>query len=450
MKHHDVSERAHPLHRVRRDPVGLRDRRGGTLAVVAVSIIALLAVMALCIDLAMAYTARGESQRVADSSALAGASAFIDFQDSATAVNAARDRLYEYATQNVVRNDLVDSTQVEYQILYDQRKVRVWISRTGLGTWFARFLGIPSVNVRAMAAAEASPFNNQVTAPQCVLPFTAPDLWDENTPGSDDGDDVPEPGEEWTFNPAEGDVYYPYDPTRPAEYGTYANEEGTGYGSLWRNDVVRDYGRQMYIKTAPPGQGGQGSGDGGGEMDDMVGPGNFTIWRMPNPDNNCEPQAGAEWVHINVTQCNSCPIELGESYPKETQPGNVASVKDSLQSVIDRDPDAYWDESCLGGAGCIKGSNTADPSLSDQENHLRAVENSPRVKIVAVYGPDQYLQGMTDNVVFNNFMKVFLDGGGLQPPDFAIYVRYIGPVAGSGGEDPGAGGSLNLVLRLVE
>src|SRR5947207_7220201 len=55
-----------------------RAQRRQTIALVAVSIVSLLAVSALAIDLTTLYVARGEIQRAADSAALAGAKAFVD------------------------------------------------------------------------------------------------------------------------------------------------------------------------------------------------------------------------------------------------------------------------------------------------------------------------------------------------------------------------------------
>src|SRR6266496_5978181 len=56
----------------------IRSQAGQTIALVAVSMVSLLAVAALAIDLTTLYVAKGEIQRAADSAALAGAKAFVD------------------------------------------------------------------------------------------------------------------------------------------------------------------------------------------------------------------------------------------------------------------------------------------------------------------------------------------------------------------------------------
>src|SRR5215472_14436836 len=55
-----------------------RNESGQTLMLVAVSMVSLLAIAALAVDLVSLYAARGEIQRAADATALAGAKAFVD------------------------------------------------------------------------------------------------------------------------------------------------------------------------------------------------------------------------------------------------------------------------------------------------------------------------------------------------------------------------------------
>src|SRR3954469_4843278 len=95
----------------------VRNRRGSTLALMAVLLFGMLALSALAIDLASLRDARGEAQRAADAIALAGASAFYDLpQGGATATNAATDRALTTARKNMVRGDTIyinDSTVVD-------------------------------------------------------------------------------------------------------------------------------------------------------------------------------------------------------------------------------------------------------------------------------------------------------------------------------------------------
>jgi hypothetical protein len=109
----------------------------------------------------------------------------------------------------------------------------------------------------------------------------------------------------------------------------------------------------------------------------------------------------------------------------------VASLRKPLEEIFEADPDAYWD-------------TEANQMVSELG------ESSPRVRIVPLYNPNQSLQGR-DEYVFNNFARIFLDGGGGiydDPNDFAIYARFMGVVtSGSGGPSQG---TLVRYLRLVE
>ena len=58
------------------------DQRGSVMVVVAMSMTALLAMLALGIDLGALFNARSEAQRAADAAALAGASALLEHQDA--------------------------------------------------------------------------------------------------------------------------------------------------------------------------------------------------------------------------------------------------------------------------------------------------------------------------------------------------------------------------------
>ena len=215
-------------------------RRGATLALMAIMMVALLAMIALAVDLGMAFTARSEAQRVADAAALAGGSAFLDLP-VAQAAGEAQDRAYDYALRNVVRNQPVDSSEVTVQVLPDEKKVRVWINRGGLPTWFARVLGLDEVDVGAMAAAQAV----EAGEARCLKPFAVPDVWHDADDDTDPENRWWDEGEEWVFDPEAGDRYQRFDPTADDA------DQATGYGSSWRGDT-NDYGRLVQIKVSDP------------------------------------------------------------------------------------------------------------------------------------------------------------------------------------------------------
>ncbi len=115
----------------------LNNKSGQALAMAVVFLAGVMAMGALAVDLGMAFAARGAAQRAADSAALAGAGAFLDFSQT-LASGPARDRAYEYALLNDVIGRSIDSSQVEVWVIPDSQKVRVRISARDLPAWLAR------------------------------------------------------------------------------------------------------------------------------------------------------------------------------------------------------------------------------------------------------------------------------------------------------------------------
>ena len=121
----------------------LQNRNGQAMAMAVVFMVGILAMGALAVDLTMAFTARAAAQRAADSAALAGASAFIDYPE-ASASDPAEERAYEYALSNDVIRRGIDSSQVEVWVIPDSQRVRVRVPARDLPAWFARILGVSS------------------------------------------------------------------------------------------------------------------------------------------------------------------------------------------------------------------------------------------------------------------------------------------------------------------
>jgi hypothetical protein len=426
---------------------------------VAVAAVPLLAMMALAVDVGLILTARDEAQRAADSGALGGAGVFLSINPDdqpALATSEAHAKAVEFATRNAIRNVLIDESEVTSEVLIDQQRVRVTVRREAVPTYFARILGFRTVEVSAISAAEVTLGTSTLGGPgECVLPFAMPDLWDEATGDDNPENDVPDPDEEWEWDVDDGDVYYPYDPDPDNTYGAgdgySAGFDGTGYGSDFRADLTNDYGRRIWVKLGPPGQSGQGGGGDAGGQDDMIGPGQFQLWEMPScpeSDDMGGPNGANPWIEWNIENCNPCNISINPetgTYPVETEQGNKEGAMDALAEQLDEDPNAFWDETC----NCIRGSKYGTTG-DEQADHDAAVANSERVRIVALFSPEQIpsLQGSSD-LSINNFAKIFLEGGG-EPGDFAVYARFLGPVSGNGGGEESETGSLIRYLRLVE
>jgi len=389
----------------------LGDERGGTLVLVAVVVVALFGLAALAIDVGMGYTAKGEAQRAADAGALAGASAFLEFE-ATQAVAPAEARAYDFAIQNEIRNAAVDSSEITVQVVPDSSKVRVWVERESIGTWFARLIGFDDLTVRAMAAAQAT----EAGAARCLKPIALPDMWYDFD--DDDGDRIWQDGEEWVLGSDPNDRYVPYG-------GPDGSADATGYGSEFRGPA-RDYGRQITLKAQDP------------NSEYAPNPGVFLPWRLPLDDDQ-EPctsggggggqDAGGAVYRQNLCSCNDSQIQLGTEY--EIQPGNmVGPTFQGIDEVIAKDPGAWWSDEGIQG------------SASGGDGFM-----SPRVVKLAMFDPTEIEGSGMQTIRFNNFALMFLEQQ--SNPQAPIVGRFLYYVSGEESSGPTTG-SLVRHLRLVE
>ena len=417
------------------------DQRGQVLVLAAVSMVVFVAMGALAVDLGMAFAARTAAQRAADSAALAGASAFLDYpHTSPRAIDTANARAMAFAISNDILADPIGEPQVTVWVIPDSQKVRVRIEETGLPTWFARVLNLSSLDVAAVSAAMASEGG---ASSQCLLPFAFPDLWDDMDDDNNPANEIPDGGEQWFFEtgPEASDSEV------PDRYGPFANNnlDATGFGSTFRDgknspdDIrrYRDYGRRLVLKSQEE-EGGPavGGSEGGGWTPATTGevaPGNFQMWNMPDPERGCgKGTGGADWVWWNIDNCNTCVIELGMDYP--IRPGDVESIKHPLLRLFSRDPHAHWVDDSNGGH--VAGSVRNNPE-----------QNSPLVRVVPIFSPEQNFHGQSAPIQFVNFAKIFIEPGNAEG---TIYARFLGSVSGSSRRGSTKTGSLVKHLRLVE
>lgn len=378
----------------------LREERGSALLIAAISMTALLSVVALAVDLGMLFTARSEAQRVADAAALAGAAGFIE-QPKDPAPRA-RALALDYASQNSVREEMVQLLEDDVEVDVGARRVTVTVRRAAdrgnaVGTWFARMFGVDEVDIAARATAEATPAG----AATCLMPFTIPDAWDD----ANDNES--------------------YDP------GEYYDMTETGYGSDYRNGkpafngidpdgttYVNDLGRPVVLKEGTP-------------QEAIVSSWYFP-WDVPAVDGG--PATGAARYRWNIANCNTSIVRLGEAYMVEN--GNMTGpTRQGVGALLDSDPDAYWDAS----TGTVQGSVMGD-----------AWKASDRVVNLPFFDPRDPVDPGKKPVVFNNFASFFIEG--MQGSDVIgrfLYASGIGVgTTGSGGS--AETGAMTLFVRLVE
>jgi hypothetical protein len=395
------------------------DREGQTLAVVAVSMVALLAIMSLGVDLGMAYTARAEAQRVADSAALAGASVFWETEPTAAAADA---RAREFAARNVVRNRPVDPVNdVMVWVLFDEGKVRVRIERTGLPAWFARFIGWNELTVSAVAAASVM----DTGAAECLKPWAVIDLFHVN--GT-------RPESEWD-NPPEFDRNNPAYTYAPNNSRTHedSNLTETGYGA---DDD--DFGRKMVIKAQDPND------------PNVAKPGVFLPIRLPDDPNqvDCFSGGGGAAAYRNdICGCNSNPIEIDDEIPIE--PGNmVGPTRQGIRELLNQENRTLvWREpnTVVGDDGNYLPPGVVD--ASDRSGPL--VNNSPQIVNMILIGPDQITKSGMQNVKVTNLAMFFIEGIEGSGNNERVIGRFFGPMKGTNPKGKTTSPEVKI-LRLVE
>jgi hypothetical protein len=414
----------------------IRGERGATLTLMAVLLFGMLAMGALAIDMSMLYDARGEAQRSADAVALAGASAFLEQVPVADQVDSARARALRYAQLNRIRADSLDTlnvvvtnnlysfglvrtvetNEVTLNIIPDSQKVRAWVKRDGIGTYFAHTLGVPWGHVKAMATAWAS----SAGTGKCLKPLAIPDIFNEtsndcgNSPQDCNANKLWDTGEGWDFNTDEGDTYVPFNPDAPST-------DQTGYGSEWRNDVdgiLGDQGRQITIKAQRPGE--------------AITSGFFYPWRIGE-------SSGGNDYRDNILGCNPTEVSVGDSV--DIEPGNmIGPTRQAFTDLINLDPTAVYNP------------QTGDIDNSVYGDHWR---DSPRVVPLGLFDPNliEGINGGSTPIIFNNFALFFVEGFDTEnwqgPPSQApLTGRFLHPFIGSA--DGPVFGPLVKRLSLIE
>src|SRR5207244_4809722 len=288
--------------------------RGMTLIFVGLSMLAFMSATMLALDVGNLMVARTQAQASADSGALAGATALVfnDFNDRSDTGPAKRNAIAaSTASQNRVIN--VNVSVIPADVTFpaiDQVRVNVYRTTARgnpVATCLGPMVGISTVNVGAVATAQASPAN----AETCVKPFMIPDKWDERQTGPWDPSDTFEIVDNKNNPLPNPDVYVP------------ADQPGyTGY------DMNRDKGLELVIRA--------GTGN-------NIEPSSYFSWKMPG-------DVGGSFYRDNISGCNTSVAHWGDIMVQE--PSNmVGRTSQGIDDLIANDPYAAWDMSC----NCVQG-----------------------------------------------------------------------------------------------
>lgn len=387
------------------------DERGFSMVFVGLGFMAFLAVSMLAIDVGMLMTARNQAQNSADAGALAGATALVfDNWDDRTPTGPAVQNALTTASDNKVMAKVVSVTPPDVTFPTDPAglndRVRVQVYRTSargnpVATLVAQYFGISSADISAFAVAEASSAN----AETCVLPFTIPDKWTENSDGKGVADGPWSPDSQYDIYYAKGsnqnggvalpnpDVYVP--PGKPGY---------TGY------DPAVDTGTYLTLKTNNKNQ---------------ISPSMYNPWDLPG-------STGGDDYRNNIATCNTQIVGFKQFLTPET--GNmVGPTSDGVNDLIAKDPDATWDTTCK----CVKNS---------------AFGISPRIGKIPLYDPQVYAGGQQSGKSQPQLQVVNYLGFFIDTIDSSGQVKgYITPIGGIFDASLGpATGAFPKSIRLVQ
>ena len=375
-----------------------RDDDGFSLVFVALGMMGFVGVSMLAIDVGMLMTARSQAQNSADAGALAGATAlFYNDWDDRTASGPAVQNALSASRGNKVIGETVDVQVPDVVFLPNgglNNQVQVTVYRNAargnpVATLIAKYFGISTANISAVAVAEASPADSMT----CVLPFTIPDRWNEKqTPAFDPEDSFD------LFSGKKGprlsnpDIYI-----GPADPATY-----TGY------NADRDKGTVVRLKA---------------DNDTKIASSFYYPYAIPG-------STGADDYREAISGCNTTLMQFGQTFNPE--PGNmVGPTQQGMDDLIALDPDAYWDE------GKKKVISTKHPS--------------PRVRAIPLFDPEYYAEGKENgrnaSLKFVNYLGFFIE----KMQGNEVYGR-ITPIGGlrKGNGAPAPAGAFPMAIRLVQ
>jgi Flp pilus assembly protein TadG len=165
------------------------NERGVTMILVVLAMLSMLGIIALAIDVITLYSARSETQRAADSAALAAAKMLVDMgvttDPTATVPTAAQIDAATKAAQSVAINLSIAARQVQttdVSLLFPgsgtaafsvNPKVTVTVQNANLPTFFARIWSRAALTVRATATAEGFNPSNSASIGGTAVPIIA-------------------------------------------------------------------------------------------------------------------------------------------------------------------------------------------------------------------------------------------------------------------------------------
>ncbi len=417
-----------------------RGERGQVLVILAISIFALMGLVALAVDLGYVWSVRNELQRCADAGALAGASRFIppdvgEWSDPAVQAEA-EARARDFASRDNVATSPLKPLPADNEIMVTINAVDPGVDRIRVRTqrvmplFFARVLGRANQLVFAEAVAEAREVTQNV---RCIVPWGIPLPWTSVPPGDpllfDNNDIVHMPDEgcndAWpisVYDPATHQVVEPASP---------------------RDDYLCQ-GSMIVLKVGKPST--------------TQEPGHFLALDFSKIVENCPPEvdvnSGANFYNYMIKHPCECgtKISLENPLPIDLKTGDmvgptiqaVAPVSeggDGLPdpSLMEQDKDAVWDYS----------ANMPSSPLPQYSG--KNWQNSPRVVKIPVYDPRNPPEPGKSEITPVTFAGFWIQDIYEQPKGQGTVVGRFISLSAFGESGGGTGGGPVLrILRLVK
>ncbi len=390
--------------------------KGIALYIAAAAMFALLGFIAISVDLGHLYTARADSQKIADAAALAGArEAFL--APSPNPTQAAVDAATSTARANYTPTSGSDIRLVPSNIVVNttERTVQVTVTRTAANnnpvpTFFARVFGMAAVDVTARATAEVylpSGAGSPPIGEKCVKPWFLPNQYDFDGNGPQPPRDI-----------------------LPSDIGTYIN--------IKQGDSALAWAPGQYLIATLPNSG--------------ISP------SCPECGDEASAGQGGDLYRQNISCCNRNPIWCGMSVPFDTDNGNkVGPTRQGTKCLI------HQGNGNADNAGQDILNLPIPPNgtlnITTGSDHPGGggltVSDSESLVIVPMFDPDTNPIGSGQSTVtVDGFMQIFIKK--VDNPQSTVYAYIIQvinctPSGGSGGGGTPVSGPIGspLPLRLV-
>ena len=365
--------------------------RGAVLIHVALALIALMSFSTFVIDYGVLWVARRQAQNAADAAALAGAVALaFDDPNDFSNTGPAKTSAYEVVMSHPIwgQQPVVNiSTDITFPVCPDDATttcIRVDVYRNQangnpLPMIFGQLVGLNQQGVRAMAMAKVAIAN----ATDCLKPWGVVDKWDEYYPTTAPWTQTSVFEKYQTSGPNQGNPDPAIDP--PDDYvPPTTTSPGSGFHPFNPDkSYTSDYGRQLRLTM-------------GNQNDFQFATGWFAPLALFD-------STGGKDYKNNIKGCVGTMYQIGQDIEVDTEPGlkvgpTEQAVEGDVDSIVKKDPYAYWD-------------TTLNPPYGGVANSNSAV--SPRIVAVPLVDPDamaQFQKGGRTTVPISNIMGFFVEG----------------------------------------